>query len=121
MSSSSSSAEATPAVAPAPAAAPKAGPRQRKPCTKCGKWFNKKSKADHGKVHKLEEMGVPALRPCSKCTVGSQCLVARHPEEVTTYACICCLRAHRQCSFTTEGRHEQMRTGQQWVPVHPAL
>ncbi|KAM0557000.1 hypothetical protein ACHAPJ_005679 [Fusarium lateritium] len=129
MSSSSFSTEA-PAVAqapaPAPAPAPGAGAQSSKSpvkkCKRCLEWFSSKNIADHRKVHALEDGGVRALHRCDKCNaVGSDCIVAEHPKDLTTYSCLCCLRAHKSCSFTSDAKGVYSKTKLKWAPVHPAL
>ncbi|KAJ4254449.1 hypothetical protein NW762_010047 [Fusarium torreyae] len=129
MSSSYSSTKAlavaqTPAPAPAPAPEVRAKPSKSSAaqCERCLEYFSKKNIADHRKVHKLEDQGVAVPRPCNNCRIlDSNCIVAEHPQDLNTYSCLCCLRAHKSCSFTSDGIANYVRTGERWTPYHPAL
>ncbi|RBR23233.1 uncharacterized protein FIESC28_03975 [Fusarium coffeatum] len=108
-----------PAQAPAPArpsAAPKP-PRLRK-CDDCGDTFSYKNIADHRKVHKMlgDEGGL--ARPCKQCkNHPERCYVAIHPEKLNTYACACCLGAHKACSF----KSIKFERPNEWADRHPFL
>ncbi|KAF5531834.1 hypothetical protein FPHYL_13858 [Fusarium phyllophilum] len=91
----------------------------RKTCARCnGKEYNMSNFKDHNKVHFLEDHGVPARFPCNGCKEPGKCIVARCPKHIETYACINCLKSHRQCSFNglKAERREKCKPG-----VHPAL
>ncbi|ENH62088.1 hypothetical protein FOC1_g10015046 [Fusarium oxysporum f. sp. cubense race 1] len=90
----------------------------RKTCPICsGKEYNMSNFTDHMKVHRLEVLGVRARHPCECCKDPRKCLVAPIPLNIETYSCICCLRAHKKCSFNgLKGRGEKCKPG-----VHPAL
>ncbi|KAH7265426.1 uncharacterized protein BKA55DRAFT_734705 [Fusarium redolens] len=85
-----------------------------------GKKYNMSNFSDHIKVHKLEEgggMGEQARHPCTSCKDARQCRVARRPQAIRTYACMCCLRAHKCCSFNIFKKGGNKCKDQ----VHPAL
>ncbi|EWY88039.1 hypothetical protein FOYG_09401 [Fusarium oxysporum NRRL 32931] len=90
----------------------------RKTCPICsGKEYNMSNFTDHMKVHRLEVLGVRARHPCECCKDPRKCLVAPIPLDIETYSCICCLRAHKKCSFNgLKRRGEKCKPG-----VHPAL
>ncbi|KAG5754603.1 hypothetical protein H9Q70_002795 [Fusarium xylarioides] len=91
----------------------------RKTCSRCnGKEYNMSNFKDHNKVHFLEDHGVPARFPCNCCKEPGKCIVARCPKNIETYACISCLKSHRQCSFNglKAERREKCKPG-----LHPAL
>ncbi|KAF5684928.1 hypothetical protein FDENT_6499 [Fusarium denticulatum] len=90
----------------------------RKTCSRCnGKKYNMSNFKDHNKVHFLEDHGVTARFPCSCCKAG-KCIVARCPKDIETYACIGCLKSHRQCSFNglKTKKRKKCKPG-----AHPAL
>ncbi|KAI7762326.1 hypothetical protein LZL87_006721 [Fusarium oxysporum] len=90
----------------------------RRTCPICsGKEYNMSNFTDHMKVHRLEMMGLQALHPCKCCKNPRKCLVAPIPLDIETYSCICCLRAHKKCSF-----NGLKKPGDKCKPgVHPAL
>ncbi|KAF5598962.1 hypothetical protein FPCIR_2608 [Fusarium pseudocircinatum] len=90
----------------------------RKACSRCnGKEYNMSNFRDHNKVHFLEDHGAIARVPCGCCEAG-KCIVARSPMDIETYACMSCLKSHRQCSFNglKTKEHKKCKPG-----AHPAL
>ncbi|EWG38650.1 hypothetical protein FVEG_01823 [Fusarium verticillioides 7600] len=89
----------------------------RKICAICNREYNMSNFRDHMKIHYLEAHGVAACVPCQCCKAG-QCIVARSPTEIETYACISCLKSHRTCSLN----ELKTKKGEKCKPgTHPAL